>query len=484
MCNVQINSFFSRCAVMLLMAAMSLPLHASIPRSDYLSSQVAKVTAEDSSSLPVVEQHASTESSLLCASAPLRETITQSGNNALRQFFYYYLTDHVGTVLRIVKEDGTVVNQYDYDAFGRVRWDSENTYENGVENRYLFQGREWDKNGGFYYFRNRIYLPERGEFASPDMNLGRGILGELDGMATLTFCGGDPVNMTDPTGLAHKESAPGLWDNSVDWGKWVADDWWELPLVGIASVLDSSLYCYENLAAAPLMAGLGWVGEKDEEYGVTEQYMNLSASIPGFGRLSGGGAYALQRSLSFARTTVASAKEAALLRKIASTANKTLTSSPKPVAPRIGTVVKSTSSSTGASGKAAESAQPSLYYYGPKEYVENKLSNGMFYGGPGAQGRYWATADAGAGKLSLSTGGSVGKDMSARMILSAEDAAKFRPAYGFEFSWDPLSWWKGASGQYYYRPVTTGLDRVIELTGLGVKLTIVATPGVYKAMKE
>jgi RHS repeat-associated protein len=115
--------------------------------------------------------------------------------------FYYYLTDQVGTVLQIVKEDGTVVNQYDYDAFGRVRQASPNTYENGVENRYLFQGREWDKNGGFYYFRNRIYLPERGEFATPDMNLGRGILGELDGMATLTFCGGDPVNCMDPTGL-------------------------------------------------------------------------------------------------------------------------------------------------------------------------------------------------------------------------------------------------------------------------------------------
>jgi RHS repeat-associated protein len=119
--------------------------------------------------------------------------------------FYYYLTDHVGTVLQIVKEDGTVVNQYDYDAFGRVRSRTED-----LENRYLFQGREWDKNGGFYYFRNRIYLPERGEFATPDMNLGRGILGEMDGMATLTFCGGDPVNMVDPTGLW-------AWDN--DWAQ-------------------------------------------------------------------------------------------------------------------------------------------------------------------------------------------------------------------------------------------------------------------------
>lgn len=114
--------------------------------------------------------------------------------------FYYYLTDHVGTVLRIVDDAGTVVNQYDYDAWGNVRWGGSNTFEN-VENRYLFHGREWDRNGGFYYFRNRIYLPERGEFASPDRNLGRGILGEMDGMGTLTFCGGDPVNCIDPLGL-------------------------------------------------------------------------------------------------------------------------------------------------------------------------------------------------------------------------------------------------------------------------------------------
>jgi RHS repeat-associated protein len=119
-------------------------------------------------------------------------------------------------VLRIVKEDGTVVNQYDYDAFGRVRQASPNTFAT-VENRYLFQGREWDKHGGFYYFRNRIYLPERGEFATPDMNLGRGILGELDGMATLTFCGGDPVNCIDPTGL------DAIWNDDRNFvEKWMA----------------------------------------------------------------------------------------------------------------------------------------------------------------------------------------------------------------------------------------------------------------------
>jgi RHS repeat-associated protein len=204
-----IDWIFSWCAMALLMAATSLTLNASIPRASYLSAQISKVADEEnSSSLPVVEQDVSTEA--LCATAPLRETIRQSGNEEIRQFSNY-LTDQVGTVLRIVKEDGTVVNQYDYDAFGRVRQASPNTFAT-VENRYLFQGREWDKHGGFYYFRNRIYLPERGEFATPDMNLGRGILGELDGMATLTFCGGDPVNCIDPTGLAFEIDIPGFFN--------------------------------------------------------------------------------------------------------------------------------------------------------------------------------------------------------------------------------------------------------------------------------
>ena len=88
---------------MVLMAATSLTLCASIPPDSYLSAQISKVAGEEnSSSQPVVDQDVSTED--LCAPAPLRETITQSGNNAIRQFFYYYLTDHVGTVMRIVTE--------------------------------------------------------------------------------------------------------------------------------------------------------------------------------------------------------------------------------------------------------------------------------------------------------------------------------------------------------------------------------------------
>jgi hypothetical protein len=56
--------------------------------------------------------------------------------------------------------------------------------------------------------------------------------------------------------LAAKIPAGGLWDNSKDWGWWVAEEWWELPFVGVRNVLDSALYTYENLFAAPVNKGV------------------------------------------------------------------------------------------------------------------------------------------------------------------------------------------------------------------------------------
>ena len=70
---------------------------------------------------------------------------------------YYYLVDHQQTVLQIVDSTGTVVNTYDYDAYGNVAWDSANVATN-VPNRYLFQGREWDEHAGHYYYRYRTGL--------------------------------------------------------------------------------------------------------------------------------------------------------------------------------------------------------------------------------------------------------------------------------------------------------------------------------------
>ena len=113
---------------------------------------------------------------------------------------YYYLCDQVGSVIQVIDESGDVVNQYVYDAYGNVSWDSTNTFE-GVENRYLFQGREWDAHRQEYYFRYRTYIPEWGSFAGPDMNLSRGPLGERHGMMNYVAFVNNPLDVRDPMGL-------------------------------------------------------------------------------------------------------------------------------------------------------------------------------------------------------------------------------------------------------------------------------------------
>ncbi|MEO5368340.1 MAG: RHS repeat-associated core domain-containing protein, partial [Magnetococcus sp. WYHC-3] len=92
----------------------------------------------------------------------------------------------------------TVVNQYDYDAFGNTR--PEKTFET-VPNRYRFQGREWDAYAGHYYYRMRTYVPEWGSFTGPDMNLANGIEGESNGLGNYLAMGNDPLRMKDAWGL-------------------------------------------------------------------------------------------------------------------------------------------------------------------------------------------------------------------------------------------------------------------------------------------
>lgn len=110
---------------------------------------------------------------------------------------YWYVTGPNGTVYAVLDGAGNVVNRYEYDSFGVIDW--RHSFE-GVPNRYTFQGRELDAERGDYYYRARIYDPDRGTFLGPDMNLAAGPFGEPNGMMSYVFCGNDPWTFTDPEG--------------------------------------------------------------------------------------------------------------------------------------------------------------------------------------------------------------------------------------------------------------------------------------------
>ena len=102
------------------------------------------------------------------------------------------LTDNLGSVRVLLDNDGNVVNEITYDAFGNITLQT----DSDVDFRFSYTGRELDSETGLYNYRYRYYDPAVGQFINED---------------TIGFAGGDsnlyryvvnsPVNYIDPFGL-------------------------------------------------------------------------------------------------------------------------------------------------------------------------------------------------------------------------------------------------------------------------------------------
>ncbi len=102
--------------------------------------------------------------------------------------------DGLGSVVAL-SEDGTELASYRYDAFGVPS--ASGSFAGS--NTYTYTGRELDASG-LYYYRARYYLPSIGRFLTPDP------IGLAGGVNPYVYVGSNPVNFTDPFGLAPLES--------------------------------------------------------------------------------------------------------------------------------------------------------------------------------------------------------------------------------------------------------------------------------------
>jgi len=85
---------------------------------------------------------------------------------------YYYHHDRLGSVIGITSQEGEIVEQYEYTAFGKVTIkDSkgEELTKSQIGNPYYFTGRRLDVETGLYYYRNRYYSPLFGRFITRDI---------------------------------------------------------------------------------------------------------------------------------------------------------------------------------------------------------------------------------------------------------------------------------------------------------------------------
>jgi RHS repeat-associated protein len=102
------------------------------------------------------------------------------------------LTDHQGSVRMLLDNNGDVINNITYDAFGNITLETNPE----VNFRFSYTGRELDEETGLYNYRSRYYDPAVGEFVSEDT------IGFAGGDANLSrYVGNSPVNFIDPSGF-------------------------------------------------------------------------------------------------------------------------------------------------------------------------------------------------------------------------------------------------------------------------------------------
>ena len=152
---------------------------------------------------------------------------SNSGENYGWGTKYYYVLNAQGDVVQLRDQNNAVVANYQYDAWGKLLY----VYDNaGTEitdadhialiNPLRYRGYYYDSETGFYYIQSRYYDPVIRRFINADgyVSTGQGVLGNN----MFAYCGNNPVNRADPTGMFWKEIGDFFskaWNRIKTWAK-------------------------------------------------------------------------------------------------------------------------------------------------------------------------------------------------------------------------------------------------------------------------
>jgi RHS repeat-associated protein len=113
----------------------------------------------------------------------------------------YFLTDHIGSVIGLTDQTGSLARSYAYEPFGQQASSSTGS---GPESPIRFQNQYLDSETGLYKIGVRYYDPEIGRWTQKDpLNL---FQDPRQGNRYL-YAGADPVNMVDPGGMSFGDYA-------------------------------------------------------------------------------------------------------------------------------------------------------------------------------------------------------------------------------------------------------------------------------------
>lgn len=162
-----------------------------------------------SETLEAIHYSASNADDVVMTQRVDRNDVDGDGNTTELVDLYPFRTVN-GSVLELTLANQVTVERIRYDAFGQPSFQDGAgvpTTASLTGNRFLFTGREFDAEAGFYHYRARTYDPATGTFLQEDP------LGLVDGLNPVAYVAGNPITGVDPFGMASLQES---WDNLRD----------------------------------------------------------------------------------------------------------------------------------------------------------------------------------------------------------------------------------------------------------------------------
>lgn len=118
---------------------------------------------------------------------------------------YTYVHNLQGDVTGILDNEGNLVVEYKYDAWGKLL-SSAGTLVNtlGMYNLFRYKGYIYDDETGLYYLRSRYYSDEWDRFINEDITLGS--IGQLMNTNLYAYCNNSPIVYLDYNGKEFKSA--------------------------------------------------------------------------------------------------------------------------------------------------------------------------------------------------------------------------------------------------------------------------------------
>ncbi len=131
----------------------------------------------------------------------IRTSVLLASDAESARTYYHYASDEMSSITHVVGENEEILNHYEYDAWGNLT-----VCEEKVQNRFRFNGQQYDPISQQYYLRARYYNPVIGRFTQEDSY-------NVDGLNLYAYCRNNPVSYVDPSGNICGRRANTLMDN-------------------------------------------------------------------------------------------------------------------------------------------------------------------------------------------------------------------------------------------------------------------------------